>query len=65
MDSETRHIGTRSDECLIPDLRGIPLAQLARRAAVDERAVTDVVSRIVAGLERPSGVTAMMFNSTI
>ncbi len=65
MDSEAQHIGRRSDRCLIPDLRGTTLAQLARRAADGEKDVTGVVSRIVDSRESPSGVSAMMFNSTI
>lgn len=65
MDSEAQHIGSGSDRCLIPDLRGIALAQLARRAAAGEKDVTGVVSRIVDSRESPSGVPAMMFNSTI
>lgn len=62
MDSAARHIGTGPDECLILDLRDIPLAQLA---TTGERAVTTVVSRVVTGAERSSGVPAMMFNSAI
>lgn len=62
MDSAARHIGTGPDECLILDLRAIPLAQLA---TADETAVTAVVSRIVADTERSFGVPAMMFNSAI
>ncbi len=65
MDSEARHIGIRSDRCLIPDLRGITLAQLARQAADGEKDVTGVVSRIVDSRESSSGVPAMMFHSTI
>jgi hypothetical protein len=65
VDSEAQHIGSGSDRCLIPDLRGITLAQLARQAATGEKDVTGVVSRIVDSRESPSGVPAMMFNSTI
>lgn len=65
MDSEARHTGSRPGRCLIPDLRGIGLAQLARQAADGEKDVTGVVSRIVASRESPSGIPAMMFNSTI
>lgn len=64
MDSEARHTGG-SHGCQIPDLRRIPLAQLAREAADREKGVTRVVSRIVDSRENPSGVSAMMFNSTI
>jgi hypothetical protein len=65
VDSGAHHIGSGSDRCMIPDLRGIKLAQLARQAAVGEKDVTDVVSRIVDSGENPAGVPAMMFNSTI
>ena len=65
MDSEAQPYRSRSDRCLIPDLRSITLAQLAREAANGEKDVTDVVSRIVDSRESPSGVPAMMFNSTI
>jgi hypothetical protein len=65
VDSVARAGGTRSDQCVIPDLRGVALGQLARRAADGERDVTGVVSRIVDGRESPSSVPAMMFNSTI
>lgn len=54
-----------SDRCLIPDLRGRNLEQLARQAAEGEKSVTGVVSRIVDSRESPAGVPAMMFNSTI
>jgi FXSXX-COOH protein len=62
VDSAARHIGTGPDECMIPDLRDIPFAQLATPG---ERAVKEVVSRIVADAERSSDVPAMMFNSAI
>lgn len=65
MDSEAQHIGSGSVRCLIPDLRGIALAELARQAATGEKDVTGVVSRIVDSRESSSGVPAMMFNSTI
>jgi hypothetical protein len=65
VDSEARPIDTRSDRCLIPDLRGIALGQLASRAADGEKDVTGVVSRMVGNWENPGDVRAMMFNSTI
>lgn len=65
MDSEARPTSTRTDRGVIPDLRGIALGQLARRAADGEKEVTGVVSRILGSRESPSGVSAMMFNSTI
>jgi hypothetical protein len=65
VESEPLHTKGLSDRRSIFDLRGIPLAQLARRAAASEKDVTDVVSRIVGNRESPAGVPAMMFNSTI
>ena len=65
MDSEPLHTKGLSDRSSILDLRGIPLAQLAGRAAAGEKGVTDVVSRIVGNRESPVGIPAMMFNSTI
>lgn len=65
MDSAAQPISSGSDRSLIPDLRGITLRQLARRAAVGEEVVTRVVSRIVCDQESPSDVPTMMFNSTI
>lgn len=65
MESGAHHIGSGSDRREIPDLRGIGLAQLARQAAVGEKDVTDVVSRIVDSAGKPAGVPSMMFNSTI
>ncbi len=65
MDSMASPSGSGSDRCLIPDLRGISLGQLARRAADGERAVTGVVSRIADSRGSPSSIPAMMFNSTI
>jgi hypothetical protein len=65
VDSEARPDGTRSDHCLIPDLRKVALSQLASQAAAGEKDVTGVVSRIVASRECPSSVPAMMFNNTI
>jgi hypothetical protein len=65
VDSAAQPISSGSDRSLIPDLRGITLQQLARRAAVGEEDVTGVVSRILGNRESSSGVPAMMFNSTI
>jgi len=52
-------------QCLVPDLRDIPLAQLAKRAADSQDVVTTVLSRIVQLPESPSSVKTMMFNSAI
>jgi hypothetical protein len=57
--------GTRSDQCMVPNRRGVTLEQLARQAAEGEKEVTAVVSRIVEGRESRSSVPAMMFNSAI
>lgn len=53
------------DQCLVPDLRDIPLAQLAKRAADNQDVMASVLSRIVHLPESPSSVKAMMFNSAI
>jgi hypothetical protein len=50
---------------LIPDLRDITLSDLARKAGASEQDVTGLVQRILNGQESPSGVKAMMFNSSI
>ena len=65
MDSMAPPNSSGSDRCLIPGLRGIALGQLARRAADGEKDVTGVVSRLLDSRENPSGVPAMMFNSTM
>jgi hypothetical protein len=65
VNSEARFIGSESDRCLIPDLRGIALAELARQAADGEKVVTGVVSRMVDSQVNPADVPALMFNSTI
>ena len=65
MHSEPLDAKSQSDRSSIFDLRGTPLALLARQAAAGEKAVTDVVSRIVGDRENAAGVSAMMFNSTI
>jgi FXSXX-COOH protein len=61
VDAEAQRIDGGSHLGLIPDLRDIPLAQLA---AVGADVVTGVVSRI-ADDKDPSSVPAMMFNSAI
>ena len=64
MDAEAQRIDGGSHRGLIPDLRDIPLAQLAAQAAGGADVVTGVVSRI-ADDKDPSSVPAMMFNSAI
>jgi hypothetical protein len=65
VDSEARPNDARSNQCLVPELRNVPLRKLAEQAAAGETDVTGVVSRLVESRESPSGVPAMMFNSTI
>ena len=65
MDSAAQPTQNGPNRQLIPDLRGIALSQLARRAADGEEDVTSVISRIMDSRESPAGVPAMMFNSTI
>jgi hypothetical protein len=65
VDSVAQPSDVKSDQSLIPDLRGIGLAQLAGRAAAGEKDVTGVVSRILDGQESSSRVQAMTFNSSI
>ena len=65
MDSAGQPGRTRSDRSLIPDLRDITLSDLARKAGASEQDVTGLVQRILNGQESPSGVKAMMFNSSI
>jgi hypothetical protein len=63
--SETWPIDGQSVESRIPDLREIPLGQLAALAAGGEKDVTGVVERIRGGLGNPSGFPAMTFQSAI
>jgi hypothetical protein len=65
VDSKAWPSRSGSDPCLIPDLTGIPLEQLAGRAAAGEIDVAKVVSRILDGRKSPSAISAMMFNSAI
>ena len=65
MGAEAQLVDRGSHPSLIPDLRAVPLAQLATQAADGTGVVTGVVSRIVQDPEGPSGIPAMMFNSAI
>ena len=65
MNAEAQPVGKRPDRSLIPDVRDVPLAVLAARAADGSDAVHSVVSRIVRDSESASGIPAMMFNSAI
>ena len=65
MDPDGQATGGGVDQCLVPDLRDIPLAQLAKQAADSQDVVAGVLLRIVHLPESPSSVKAMMFNSAI
>jgi hypothetical protein len=65
MDSAIQAVRSASDGCLIPDLRGMTLEQLAGQAAEGEESVTGVIARIMDSRENPAAVPAMMFNSAI
>lgn len=49
----------------VPDLRFIPLAQLAGKSVNDDLASAGVVSRIMDAQELPSDIGVMAFNSAI
>jgi FXSXX-COOH protein len=53
------------DRCQVTDLRRVPLGQLARRSADAEDTVAAVVHRILEGMDGPSHVPALKFNSAI
>lgn len=65
VDSVARPAGNVTDRCFIPDLRGIPLGQLASLAANGEKSVTSLVSHIVDDEQGVLHIPAMMFNSAI
>jgi hypothetical protein len=65
MDSDGHATGSEADLCLVPDLRGIPLAQLAEQADDDQGAVAGVLKRVVYLPESPSSIKIMMFNSAL
>jgi FXSXX-COOH protein len=65
VDPDGQATGGGVDQCSLPDLRGIPLAQLAKGAADSQDAVANVLSRIVYRPKSPSSVKATMFNSAI
>jgi hypothetical protein len=65
VNTEAQRVAPESDHGLIPDLRDVPLAVLAARAADGTDAVNGVISRILHDPESPSGIPAMMFNSAI
>ncbi len=65
MDSDGQATGGGVDLCLVPDLRDIPLAELAKQADGSQGAVAGVLSRIVHLPESPSSIENMMFNSAI
>jgi hypothetical protein len=51
--------------CQAPDLRAIPLVELARQAGSGEDVIHDTVARMIDGEESPSLVPATIFNSAI
>jgi hypothetical protein len=63
--TETQLAGKEPGHSLIPDVRNVPLAVLAARAADGSDPVHRVVSRIVHDAESASGIPAMMFNSAV
>jgi len=63
--SEAWPIEGQPVESRIPDLREIPLGQLAAQAGGGENDVTGVVERIRGGLGNPAGFPAMTFQSAI
>lgn len=65
MDRDGQAAAEGADLCLVPDLRGIPLAQLAGQADDGRSPVAGVLSRIVYLPESPSSIKAMMFNSAL
>jgi hypothetical protein len=65
VDSAARPIGSTAEQNRIHDLRGAGLGELARRAAVGEKDVTEVLSRTVSSRKGISAVPAMKFNSSI
>jgi FXSXX-COOH protein len=54
-------LGTRP----APDLRGVPLTELAGRAGDGDEVILDVAARMIDGEENPSHVQATTFNSAI
>jgi hypothetical protein len=51
--------------CHLPDLRGIPLSELAGMVGDGDDAISGVVVRTVGGQENPSLVRVTSFNSSI
>jgi len=51
--------------CQIPDVRGISLSELVRRAGDGDDAVEAVVARKVGAQGIPSAIPVMAFNSSI
>ena len=62
MDSAASLISTTTDVSLIPDVRDIPLADLAREGATGTAAV---LARVVDGTDGPAQVPTTSFNSGI
>ena len=56
---------SRSDPCLITDLRDVPLGKLAKPAADAEGAFAAVVDRVLESAGTSARVQALTFNSAI
>jgi hypothetical protein len=56
---------SRSDPCLITDLRDVPLGKLAKRAADAEGTRASVVDRVMKSAGDPVRVQALTFNSAV
>jgi hypothetical protein len=65
VDSVAQHTAEAAIRCQIPDVRGISLSELVRRAGDGDDAVEGVVARKVGALESPSAVSVMAFNSAL
>lgn len=65
MNRAAESIPSGKDPSSIPDLRGIPLGQLADEAADPEGIVNDMVLRLLDGIEGSARVAVMSFNSAI
>jgi len=65
MDSAAQPVMDRLSYCPIPDLRDIPLGELARQADDGARHVDDVEVQMVPGKSGQPPVSATMFSSAI
>lgn len=65
MNSDAELIRETATPMLIPDLREIPLAQLADRSMDSTDIVAGLVERCLDEVESPSHVLVLAFNSSI